>query len=62
MLKFTVTEFGAVLESVICAMMFEPPVTVVGRSVNEAIGGGVCLIRSVVEAELEKPVAVIVTF
>lgn len=49
------------LESVICEMILKPPVTVVGRSVNDEIGGGVCLMRSVVEAEIDPREAVIVT-
>jgi hypothetical protein len=59
--KLTTTEGGAVLESVICEMILKPPVTVVGRSVNDEIAGGVCLMRSVVEAEIDPRVAVIVT-
>jgi hypothetical protein len=50
-----------VLESVICEMILKPPVTVVGRSVNDEIAGGVCLMRSAVEAEIDPRVAVIVT-
>ena len=41
-------------------MMFCPPVTVVPRRVNDA-SGGVCLIKSGVEADAEPPVAVTVT-